>query len=261
MKKIVLLFGVFLFFSNLATLSADMRFVQVDGALYNPDNKKSVKNFEKLVTDINKQRDVKFVVFTGNNIEKPKEEYLEGFLKAAKKLDAPYYVVLGNKDVNKQKHFGKTEYVKMLKKKVRTHRRINSPNYLFEKDGLVFIVVDGSKEVLPSTMGYYRSDVLDWLNEQLRKNQDKKVIILQHFPLIPPTDKPTYNTFRADEYLNLLAQYDNVQAVFAGHFGVNKEQKFAGILHFATANAPNYRIIDILDYETDNPTFWTVLKR
>ena len=51
-----------------------------------------------------------------------------------KKLKAPYYVTIGNKDVNKQKDFGKSEYVTMLKKKVKTHKKILSPNFVFEKN-------------------------------------------------------------------------------------------------------------------------------
>jgi hypothetical protein len=38
-----------------------------------------------------------------------------------------------------------------------------------EKNKLVFIVVDGSKDVLPSSIGYYKNDTLDWLEEQLIK--------------------------------------------------------------------------------------------
>ena len=37
---------------------------------------------------------------------------------------------------------------------------------IFEKNNIVFIVVDGSKEVIPTPQGYYREETLDWLEEQ-----------------------------------------------------------------------------------------------
>ena len=42
---------------------------------------------------------------------------------------------------------------------------------------------------------------------------------------------------------------------------VNSEKEINGILHITTAPAPQYRVIDIIDYDTNNPTFWSTLKR
>ena len=69
MKKFLGLCLIF-FITNLAALSADMRFIQVDSALFNSANQ---NNFSSLVSKINKEKNVKFVVFTGNNISKPKK--------------------------------------------------------------------------------------------------------------------------------------------------------------------------------------------
>ena len=256
MNKFLGLLVVFLF-SVLSVHSADMRFVQVDGVLLNSNN---TQPFEALVEKINEEKNVEFVVFTGNNISSPKKENLEAFISVAKKLNRPYYMVLGQKDVNLQKEFGKKEYVKLLKKKVRTHKKYEMPNYVFKKKNIVFIVADGSKEVIPTAMGYYRDDVILWLDEQLDEYADKNVVILQHYPIVPPAKRETHYTYRAEDYLKLLSEHKNVKAVVAGHFGVNNEQTYNGILHIATQNSPTYRIIDILDYETSNPTFWSTIK-
>ena len=159
-----------------------------------------------------------------------------------------------------QKEFGKKEYVKILKKKVRTHKKYETPHYVFKKKNIVFLVADGSKEVIPTAMGYYRDDVILWLDEQLDEYADKNVVILQHYPIVPPAKRETHYTYRAEDYLKLLSEHKNVKAVVAGHFGVNNEQTYNGILHIATQNAPTYRIIDILDYETSNPIFWSTIK-
>ena len=109
-------------------------------------------------------------------------------------------------------------------------------------------------------MGYYRDDVILWLDDKLDDYVDKNVVILQHYPIVPPSKKETHYTYRAEDYLKLLSEHKNVKAVFAGHFGVNNEQAVRGILHVATKNAPTYRVVDILDYETPNPTFWSTIK-
>ena len=91
----------------------------------------------------------------------------------------------------------------------------------------------------------------------MKKNWfDKKVVILQHYPLIPPAKKEARYTYKADEYLKLLSEHENVKAVISGHFDTNKEQVYGNILHISTKNAPTYRVIDILDYDTPEPTFW-----
>ena len=256
MKKLIGLITLFLLSATTA-ISADMRFVQVDGALYNSAD---AQRFENLVAKINKEKNVEFVVFTGNNISRPREAELEQFLLAAKKLKRPFYVVLGQKDVNKQKKLGKKEYMRLVCKKNFSQRKNNSPNYVFKKKNLVFVVADGSKEVIPSPNGYYKEDVILWLDEQLDKYADKKVIIFQHYPLIPPSQRETHYTHKADEYLRLLSEHKNVKAVFAGHFGVNKEQMQDGILHVSTSNAPVYRVVDILNYDSDELTFWSTIK-
>jgi len=259
MKKLLLLIS-FLFLTTLSAISADMRIIQVDELLYSASKESSTKNFENLINRINKEKNVDFIVFSGDNLAKTGKDNLKSFIKKAKSLKYPYYIVLGSKDISKQKDFGKKEYAEYLKKKVKTHKKFNSPNYVFEKNRLVFIVVDGSKEVIPTPMGYYRDDVLNWLDDQLYKYKDKKVIILQHYPIIPPAKKENLYTYKADEYLELLSRYSNVKAIISGHFGVNNEQTFNGVLHISTAKAPTYRIIDIIDFETEAPTFWSTIR-
>ena len=73
MKKIFGLLVVFLL--TLSTVfSADMRFIQVDGVFYNPEKK---QEFEVLIEKINNEKNVEFIVFTGNNISKPDRRYFQ----------------------------------------------------------------------------------------------------------------------------------------------------------------------------------------
>ena len=256
MKKI---FGLFLAIMLLVpcVLAKDLRFVQVTDVKYDT----SAKN-EKLktaVSEINNQKDVDFIVFTGDNIAHPTKKNLKGFLAEAKKLKKPFYVVIGDRDVNKRKDFGKKEFTKYVHRHVCGYKA-KTPNYVFERGGVVFLVADGAKEVIPSTTGYYKDDVLEWLDANLSVYSNKPVVILQHFPVVPPAKRETYYTFKSDKYLEILSKHDNVKAVVAGHFGVNNEQTADNIVHISTAPLPYYRIIDLIDYDKDNMTIWAEVK-
>lgn len=250
------IFITFLVFSS-TVFADDMRFVQISDARFSADNEVNI--LSEAIKDINKQKNVEFVVFTGDNLSKPAKKDLEEFLKETKQLKCPFYVVLGEHDVNKHKDLSKAQYFHLIRKSTGKCKQ-STPNYIFEKHNLVFILLDGSKDVIPSTNGFYKSETLDWLDVQLSANQDKKVFIFQHFPIVAPSKKENYYTYKPEVYLTLLKKHNNVQAIFAGHFGINKEEKVNGITHVSTSGLPTYKIIDILDYETDNPTIWSTLK-
>ena len=260
MKKLLVALFLMLVFTVKSAISADMSFVQVDGIRFSPETEAQTENLKSIVDKINKEHDIDFVVFTGNNISKPDAEYLKSFFKIAKKLDKPFYVALGNKDVNKRKGLGKDLYMNLARKKVFNMKRIKTPSYYFEKNGVLFVIADGSKEVIPLQSGYYRPEVISWLDSLLTKKKNKNVIIIQHFPIIPPAEKENYYTFKADEYLKMINNHKNVKAVISGHFNVNNEIEKNGIRHISTAEAPTYRVIEIIDYDTDRPEIWSTLK-
>lgn len=256
MKKIISLFCVYFMLIS-AVCAKDLRFVQISDVKFS--QKAENNTLIKVINDVNKQKNVEFVVFTGDNINKPDKNDLKAFLSEAKKLKCPFYVVIGDHDVSKHKDLGKKEYIEIIKKEVRRYKP-ETPNYTFEKDGVIFVVADGSKDVIPGTMGYFKEDVLLWLDSELALYPDNNIIILQHFPIIPPAEKETYYTYKPENYLKVVSKYNNVKAIIAGHFGVNKEETVNGVLHISTAPAPFYRIIDILDADTKNPTIWAQLK-
>ena len=97
--------------------------------------------------------------------------------------------------------------MEILGKNIRFYKKIKSPCYVFEKNKWVFIVVDGAKEVIPTSGGYYKPEVLEWLAEQLNIYKNRKVVILQHFPIVPPALKETKYTYKAENYLSFLAEF------------------------------------------------------
>ena len=256
MKKIL----TFLFFMVIlagTVCAKDFRFAQISDVKFSKAEEN--QQLQKIINDINKDKDIEFVVFTGDNIAKPSADNLKAFLDEAKKLKCPFYIALGDNDVNKLKHLSKADYIKIIKKNVRKYKP-DKFNYIFEKNDMIFAVLDGSKEVIPGTNGYYKEDTLNWLDTELAKYPDKHVIILQHFPIIPPSDKETYYTYKPENYMAILAKHKNVKAVISGHFDVNSEIEKNGIFHITTASVPYYRIIDILNYDSETPVIWAQLK-
>ncbi len=256
MKKFIYVLAFFIF-ATIKSYATDIKFVQIDNLKFSPYSEDSVQNFKNTVKDINKQKDVSFVIFTGNNIAKSDKKYLAEFLKSTKKLDAPCYVALGHKDLNKKKGLTKLEYMKKVKNL--THKNIKQPNYIFAKNGVVFIVADGAKEFIQTPFGYYREDVIQFVDTKLTENADKNAVILQHFPIYPPKNEDAYRTYKSEDYFEMLGKHKNVKAVVSG-FGVNSENDVNGIKHITTAGYPQYRIIEIIDCTGDNPTIWSTLK-
>lgn len=256
MKKLLSVLICVILFST-QVCAQDLRFVQVTDVRYSKTSDNNV--LAKLVNDINKQKDINFVVFTGDNISHPSNDDLKAFMSEIKKLKIPYYLVIGDKDVNKRKDMSKKQYLQKAHKYGRKFKQF-SPNYVFEKSGVVFLVVDGSKDVIPSSIGYYKDNVLEWVDANLDLYSDRNVIILQHFPIIPPAEKESHYTYKADSYIDMLQKHSNVKAVVSGHFGVNKEQPVNGIMHISTAPLPFYRVIDILDCDTKDPSIWAQVK-
>ena len=256
MKKLFCLLFVFVL-SAISVFARDLRFVQIADVRYSEGNNKEV--LTKIINDVNNQKDIDFIVFTGDNLEHSSQAILEDFVQQIKKFKKPVYVVIGDKDVNKHKGLSKKEFMTYLKKKLPNYKKTDT-NYTFEKGGMLFFVADGAKDVLPSTTGYYKADVIEWLDATLDLYPKKNVIIFQHFPIVPPENKENYITFKGDSYIEMLKKHQNVKAVIAGHFGVNKEETVNGIIHISTAPAPYYRIIDVFDTTSNNPQIWAQVK-
>ncbi len=241
-KKIILL--SIIFFNIVLTVSAkDLRFVQVAEVMYTTENSAPLTN---CINDINTLKNIDFVVFTGDNIAAARIEYLKGFLKEVKKLNYPVYIIIGDKDVSKEKGLNKETYREEVFKSLGFGQSF-SPNYTFKKGNVRFIAADGAKEFVTASNGYYKQNTVDWIDKMLTKYQKDNVIILQHFPLIKG-DIPANNTYKVELYTNMLNKHSNVFAIIAGHFKKNEEQLINNVNHIITPSysiTGEYKILDI----------------
>ena len=270
MKKFLSIFLGFLFVSVMAVTRADaenIKFIQVADVHLSVQSEFSMKVLNSAIDDINKQDGISFVVFTGDNINNPKEENLKEFAKIVKKLNVPYYIALGNHDVYKSNGLSKVRYFEVFKENNIFFPQ-RKPNYKFSKKGFVFLIVDGAKEVIPGSVGYYREDTLNWLDKELTDNKKKDVVIFQHFPVEYPegveSSLKTHKTYKVEDYQQLLEKHTNVLAVVSGHFHVNSENMKNGVYHIATPSLltlpHSYKIIDIVTTKEFSPIIYTQLK-
>lgn len=264
MKILLKFFIIFiaLLFINQISYAEQVKFAQVTDTHYAGGVNYRYNVLKSAIEDINNQENLDFVVFTGDNIDRPKEKDLIEFLQIIKKLKKPYYIVIGNHDVYKANGLSKTKYMEIINGN--NVFKKPSPNYVFSKNGFVFIVIDGAKEVIPGSNGYYKADTLKWLEKQLVKYKDKHVVILQHFPLIEPQPQKSHITYKAEEYLKTLDKYDNVIAVVSGHYHINGEKMRNGVYHISSPtllNEPNsYKIIEISSTKEFSPMIYTRLR-
>lgn len=269
MRKVLVYTVLFLclFLGNLRACADNIKFIQVSDAHLSSNSEFSQRVLKAAVEDINKQENISFVVFTGDNINNPDENNLREFIKIVERLNVPYYLVLGNHDVYKAKGLSKVKYFEITREN-NPLKRQNSANYKFTKGNFLFLTVDGAKEIIPGSIGYYRKDTLNWVDKMLRKNSKKSAIIFQHFPVEYPegveNKLKTHRTYKVEEYQQLLDKHDNVLAILSGHFHINGEIMKNGVYHISTPSLItipySYKIIDIVTTSDFSPIIYTQLR-
>lgn len=261
-KTTLILLAMCLFSSIETAHSKEVKFIQITDSHFSSGSaeytqkevESSNRALKATINDINTIKGVDFVVFTGDNIDSANSDDLKKFLAIANKLNVPYYVVIGNHEVFKSQNLTKKDYMKIVRRHSKNCRPF-APNYIFYKNGFVFFVVDGAKEVIPGPAGYYKKDTLKWLDKNLTKHKNDTVVVFQHFPVVEPYYNRTHMTYNVKDYEDILKKHDNVIAIFSGHFHANGETKKDGIYHVSTpalVEPPhNFKVVEI-NYKNKN---------
>ncbi len=253
MKKFLLLL-LSLFLLTNSAIAETVKFAQVTDVHTTKDNINYVKQF---VEDINKRNDIDFVVFTGDNIDKPHIQDLDLFLNEIKNINVKTYVTLGNHDVFKSQHLDKQLYMKTVRNALGSYHS-DKPNYVFKDKGIVFVVMDGVKEVIPGSNGYFKDSELAWLDKTLTKYTNNKVVIIQHFPLLP-CRTADHSIYKLDNYLKVLKKHSNVIGVISGHYHENREEYKYGVYNIITAKFNNNQYYKIIEIDNKSNMIYTHL--
>lgn len=187
----------------------------------------------KAIKEINQNKDIKFVIFSGDSINEPDLKTMSKFLVIADKLNKPYYLVAGEKEILRRKNFSKRNFMNAYKRH-NLSMIFKGTNYAIKPNReLVFLFVDGTNEVMPTTSGYYNPKTLEWLDKQLKKYQNKKVVIVQHYPIVPPSNKIMHTTVEPEKYFHVINSHENVIAILSGHYHKDNTIYKNGIYHIS----------------------------
>ena len=218
----------------------------------------AIPNYERAIKQINSDKEIEAVFFTGDFTDRSLEEVYIDFFKTTKNLKKKYYLAFGNHDVNSIAGFNKEQAISFLKDNTDNFK--NNGSYVVELNkNIVAIVLDGAFDVEMSARGEYTKNTLKWLKEELDKNKDKFVIIFQHFPIVEPEKDSLYiNTHRVKNkwrYTKLIKKYDNILFIASGHYHVAGEFEKYGTKHYSTPAlflTPSYYRKYTIDYKENN---------
>ena len=210
---------------------------------------------ENAVAEINKIPDLKFVLVAGDLTQDAEPWNIDELRKILDGLKVPYFVTLGNHDLSLVPHEKKDQPMSLSKYTV-SGAFIGKSGGMFPgmtyyshevaKD-LVLINLDGSRAQvfvpeagLNDFGGKIEAGQMRWLENTLKANQKKTLILLTHHSLVPwqEGDKTNHNYWRwfwmdnADEVRALLKKY-GVKVVFSGHRHIStRYQEADGLYHF-----------------------------
>ncbi len=195
------------------------------------------------ICQINTMPDVDVVVFSGDSIDTPSKNDLIEFSKIANNLKYPWYNALGNHEAGIGGGLNKETYFQVLSSINLNYSSLSflKPYYVITpKKDYKIIFMDGVIDCRVSSNGYFSAEQLKWLDEKLTYYKDKKVIIVQHFPLVEPIKSQGHKILNDKEYFDILDKHNNVVAVLAGHYHCPKAVKRNGVMHITTPSLIQY---------------------
>ncbi|MDI3499574.1 MAG: alkaline phosphatase [Synergistaceae bacterium] len=218
------------------------------------------------IDEINKRQDIDFVLVPGD-LTKDSEPYNHRAVKAMlDKLNVPYYVIPGNHDVKKdwmpQGNLGVADFARYYA----GHGYDGSGRSWYSVDpvpGLHLIGLDSASH--PKFSNSWGGDVSDeqikWLEDDLKANADKTVLVMVHHALIKHEgkDDPRNYAENADVVKEILRE-GGVKLVITGHLHVTDIAEEDGLYDISSPAISSYplayRVMELSGDELSVNTFW-----
>lgn len=216
----------------------------------------STELLKDAVSQINSSTNADMVVFSGDVVNRSDKNDFRNFINLANGLKIPWYYAPGNHDIG---ILGGISKAGVLKLWLENSKLIDKKNLCFDdKDNFFYesaapiyysyspnkkfliLFLDGVIDKEITANGYFPKRELAWMDKQIKNNHDKKVIIVQHFPVVEPSKSASHNVRNAAEYLKILDKYDNVAAVLSGHYHYTKITQRNSVLHISTPSLVEY---------------------
>lgn len=228
---VVIMASVLFFIFNSSTSANELTFAQVSDVHYSRDkintsyrlNKESCNLLNDTILQINSNKKINFTIFTGDMINKSRKEDLFEFIEIANELKKPWYVAIGNHDINIGGYLSKTKYMEILAKRNKTLAKSKKTYYSFiPKKGFKAIILDTIISTRITANGEIDKEQLEWLDSELEKSKNDIILIFMHVPVIEPFASQSHKLLNANEVLNILEKYKNPIAIFSGHYHTTK---------------------------------------
>ncbi|MBE7708777.1 MAG: hypothetical protein E7Z88_08755 [Cyanobacteria bacterium SIG27] len=210
---------------------------------------------KELLTDaidqINNSIGLDFVLFTGDMVDSATPENFYNYYKILSKLKYPTLNTFGNHEF----------YGDMTKEQVLETVRGYNPNYIFEDTYYAFtpktdfriVVLDATIKDNKTAMGEFPKEQLDFLDNELRQNQDKVVVIALHHAPVEPFVAKEHAIVNAKEFNEILFKYRNPIVVLSGHYHATKIRRIGNLVFVSTPSMVTYpmafRRIKITNYK------------
>lgn len=193
------------------------------------DNRSGDSVFKKLIS-MAMERKPQFIINTGDQIPDPgdREDWRE-FWEMSRAIDVPYFLTVGNHDVND----AKSEMI--------YREEVDLPGnelyYSFNAGNSLFIVLDS---YLTGEQKRIVGEQYKWLEGVLAGSDKRHKFVFLHHPLYPDKDKGRHFGNSLDRYpgerdrLQGLLERHKVRAVFAGHEHMYLRKRVGSIEHIIT---------------------------
>ncbi len=170
-----------------------------------------------------------FVVNTGDMLSSPGRSRWADFLEKSKLITVPYFLTVGNHDVNDK------QSEELYKEEVDLPG--NKLYYSFTVDDSLFIFLDSN---IPGQDKKIIGDQYNWLEQALSTSDKKYKFVFVHHPLYPERGRGHHYGGSLDQYPkerdrieSLFVRY-KVTIVFTGHEHLYLRKMVDGIMHIIT---------------------------
>ncbi len=209
MKQLLVLF-LFIISITGKTQQRVFRFAFISDTHIGSPNGSAEEDLRRTVRDINAQKDIAFVVLTGDITEMGTNEELRLAKQILDSLGLPWYIIPGNHDTGWSESGG--DMFKTV---------FGSDKFSFESNGIRFMGCASGPYVRMSD-GHVPRDAVNWMDTALKKMKPgQPLIFLNHYPI----DEGLDNWYEITDRLRLY----NTQVILCGHGHANRAMNFEDI--------------------------------
>lgn len=249
--RILTAFMLMSFANPAAVYASVVKFAQISDIHYQPKAPKDEKSFKlkyyaldflnDAIDQIKEEKDVKFILVTGDAADKPIAEDFDYIYKYLNKnLPKKWYYVLGNHDVN-PKGLQKADQLKLLRENGKKEFKKGKTYYSFKpKRDITFIALDATYENKITSQGYIPPEQLKFVDKTISEAKNNAVVIYLHHPIVYPAQSTDHNVINDFALKEILKKYDNPIMVTGGHFHACKIRQENNIIEVASPALVSY---------------------